>query len=285
VIFYNPSKKIAEVRINLNKLLIKFFISIGAIIVLGIHAKAQIYVGYVLEIRGNWYLNGNSSDTLQQRRKLPASSVIRIQSPNRDDLITVVDMGGKIYDSRDCAVNCSRSIRLPAAPAQPTILGGLWQAAMDLLSGAPNRYSAHRSRGGEISEGVVKFTDGKIDLSPVLNIQGQNYLRWRAVPPDEKAEPGAWSETIESGKIVPFSEFKPGLYEFNVLRKIGSAYEPVSSAWILVSSAEDYEKTKKSYEQAIELTGQWEGKVKPKTAQSFLKAYLDELARKNLRQK
>ncbi len=271
-------------RITLNKFLFRFFIGIGAIVALGISANAQTYVGYVLEIRGSWYLNGNPSNTLQQIQKLPASSVIRVQSPNRYDSITIVDMSSNVYASRNCAVNCSKPIRLPAASAQPTFLGGLWQGAMDLLWGSPDRYDAHRNRSGEVSDGIVKLMDGKIDLNSILNVQGRYYLRWRIVP-NEKAEPGAWSETIELKKIVSFSEFKPGLYEFDVLRKNESSYEPISSAWILVSSAEDYEKTKKSYVQAIELTKQWEGKVKPETAQSFLKAYLDELARKNVRQK
>jgi hypothetical protein len=192
-------------------------------------------------------------------------------------------MRGNLLDARKCAVNCSRPIRLPAAPAQPSLLSGILQAAMNWIWGSPDRYSAHRSRGGEISDGIVKLTDFKIDLSSLLHIQGQYYLRWRVVTPDEKAVPGTWSETVELNNIVSFSHFNPGLYEFYILRKNGGSYEPVSSAWVLVSSTEDYEKTNGAYEQAVALSRQWEGKVKPETVQSFLKAYLDELARKNVR--
>lgn len=239
-------------------------------------------VGYVLEIRGVWYVNGNPAATLKRWQELPASGVIRVQSPSRYDTITIADMRGGILARRDCQANCVDPIRLPPRPAQPTLVRGILQTAMEWLWGSPDRYVAARSRGAELSDGIAKLVDGKIDLSPLLTIQGKYQLRWRLLAPHQKVEPVNWSEAIELKPILSFSEFRPGLYEFEVLRRVGSGTEAISSAWILVVLPEQYGDTKDSYDQAVRLTSQWEGKVTPETVQAFLRAHLDELARSRM---
>lgn len=235
-------------------------------------------VGYVLEIRGVWYLNGNPADTLRRWQPLPASSVIRVHSPSRYDAITVADMRGAILGRRECQTDCLTPIRLPPPPAQPTLVRGILKTAMEWLWGSPDRYIAARSRGAELSDGIAKLEHGKVDLNSLLNIQGQYRCRWRLLAPNEKVAAPAWSEAVELKPIISFSEFKAGLYEFQALRKVVTGLEPVSSAWVLVVLPEQYGNTQESYDQAVRLTKQWEGKVSPETVQAFLRAHLDELA-------
>lgn len=235
--------------------------------------------GYVLEIRGVWYLNGNRADTLRRWQQLPASSVIRAQSPKHDDMISVADMRGGILFRRDCSVDCLKPIRLPAPPSQPTLVRGILQAAMEWLWGSPDRYVAARSRGPEISDGIAKLADGKLHLNSLLNIPGKYHLRWRLLPPNQKVELANWSEATELNPSGSSSEFKTGLYEFEVLRRVGSGLETISSAWVLVVLPEEYGTKKNSYDQAVLLTKQWEGKVTSETVQAFLRAHIDELAR------
>lgn len=246
-------------------------------------AKGQAPVGYVLEIRGAWYLNGNPANVLRRWQKLPASSVIRVQSPNRFDMITIADMRGGIFARLYCPESCADPLRLPPNPERPSLRGRFLQAAMEWLWGSPDRYVAARGRSGEMSEGVTKLVDGSIDLNPLLHLQGEYYLRWRLLVPNQKAELAPWSETIELNRTVTSSEFKPGLYEFNVLRRIEKKFEATSSAWVLVTSPAHYEKTKKSHEEAVSLTKAWEGKVEPETIPAFLRANLEELAHGRVR--
>ena len=240
-------------------------------------------VGYVLEIRGVWYVNGNPADTLRRWQSLSASSVIRVQSPSRYDTITVADMRGAILVRRECQADCLEPIRLPSPPPQPTVVRGILQATMEWLWASPDRYVAVRSRGAEISDGVTKLVDGKIDLTSLLQIQGKYHFRARLVAPNGKAEPADWSKAIELNPIISFPELTPGLHEFEVVQKVGTRLETISSAWVLVVLPEEYGNAKDSYDQAVMLTKQWEGNVTTDTVQAFLRAHLDELARSRMK--
>lgn len=236
-------------------------------------------VGYVLEIRGLWYLNANPADTLRRWQQLPASSVIRVQSPSRSDTIAVANMRGEILFRRNCPADCVTPIRLPPSRSQPTLVRGILQSAMEWLWGSPDRYIAARSRGDEMSDGITKLVDGNIELKSLLHVEGKYHLRWRLLAPNQTLQPANWSETVALNPIVSFSEFKPGLYEFEVLRKVGIGLEKVSSSWVLVVLPEEYGKMKHAYAQGVTLTKQWEGKVTPETVQAFLRAHLEELSR------
>ncbi|HSE15602.1 MAG TPA: hypothetical protein VLB46_01030 [Pyrinomonadaceae bacterium] len=240
-------------------------------------AKGQP-VGYVLEIRGAWYLNGNPANSLRRWQSLPASSVIHIQSPGRSDTITVADMRGGILFRRDCPTDCQRPVRLPPPPAQPTLAHGILQAAVEWLWGSPDRYVAARSRGGEISDGIVKLVDGKIDLKPLLHVEGRYHQHWRSLTRNQKVETATWSEAVELSPNVSFPDLKSGLYEFELLRRVGTELEGVSSAWVLVVLPEDYETAMESHAQAVLLTKKWKGKVSTETVLAFLRAHLDDLA-------
>jgi len=176
-----------------------------------------------------------------------------------------------------------KPIRLPPPPAQPTLVRGILQTAMEWLWGSPDRYVAARSRGDEMSDGITKLVDGKIDVNLLLNSQGKYHFRWQLLAPNQKVEFTNWSQAIELTPIISFSELKPGLYEFEVLGRVGSRLERISTAWILVVLPEEYGNTKDSYNQAVMLTKQWEGKVTPETVQAFLRAHLDELARSRMK--
>lgn len=266
--------------IEMKKLITRFS---GVLIVIGFAAislAAQSPVGYVVEIEGNWVLNG--SNALSLGEKLPAAGSIRRQSSSRDDRITIADMRGNVLEpvSRNCGNgNCSGVITLPRQARASSLWNVAFDTVMEAIWGSPNRYSAHRSRSGEISDGVVKLTDGKIDLSSVLKIQGDQHLRWRVISQKEDSA-AEWTKPVKLEKTALVSGFQPGLYEINLVRSNGGNYEPVASAWILVATAADYEKAQASFRAAQELTKTWGDKVRPESMQLFLQASLDNLARK-----
>jgi hypothetical protein len=112
----------------LNKFHIKFVIGSCVIAGLGISANSQPSVGLVLEVQGSWYLSG-SKTPLKRRDRVPASGVIRVQSPQTGNRITIIDIsnGENILDSRECpSRDCSKPIKLPPPPQKPGIIDVMW---------------------------------------------------------------------------------------------------------------------------------------------------------------
>ncbi|MCY7346450.1 MAG: hypothetical protein LH614_09565 [Pyrinomonadaceae bacterium] len=244
---------------------------------------AQKDVGYVLDIEGNWVLNG--SNALSQGEKLPAAGSIRPNSSSRYNRIVIADLRGEVLISRNCAVdNCSRAFSLPRQPPPSSMLNTAFDAVMELIWGSPNRYSTHRSRGGELSDGVLKLSGDKVDFSSVLKIETEQYLRWKAISQNKDDSP-TWSPPIKLAKAptVSASDFKPGLYAFELMRRMGGNYETTSSAWILIADEANYEKNRASFQEAKELAEKWGEKVKPETAKIYLQAKLDDLARQTVK--
>jgi len=253
----------------------------GVFILIGFTAislAAQSPVGYVLEIEGNWVLIG--SNALSQGEKLPAAGSIRRQSASRDDRITIADMRGNILDSRNCENgNCSRVIKLPRKAPSNSLVDAVVGSLMEWFQTSPRRKDLNQSRNDGLSEDVVKLTDGNIDLSSVLETQGEQYLRWRVVSQKEDSA-ADWTKPIKLDKTALVSGFQPGLYEIDLMRRNGSNFEPIAAAWILVATPADYEKTRASFQEVQKLTKKWGDRVKPETTRLFLQASLDNLARK-----
>lgn len=258
-----------------------------SLLLLGISAStiAQTPVAYVLEVDGKWFLSSNSSNLLRPGQKLAAGGVIRIDSPSRSNRIVIANLRGEIIITRNCEVEvCNRPIKLSGLPAQRSLAGVVFDAAMDLIWGAPDRYSVHRSRSDELADGVVKFSEDKIDFGAVLKKPGRYYLRWRTVP-GESESASKWSDPTavildpQGLALVTASSFKPGLYEVNLLRSMGNGYEPTAAAWVLVCASPAYEKCNASFQEAVELTKKWGDQVKPEAARLFIQAHLDSLAR------
>ncbi len=245
---------------------------------------AQTNIGYVLEIRGSWKLNGKTD--LRQTQKLPASGVVSIKSPSRYDYIKIADLNGVVQINKQCAAECS--FTLPAAPAKTSYLGTIFSSIMNLVwSESPNRYSAHRSRSGEYGDGIVKLEKGKIDVSELLKPDEKTFVQWREIP--AKGEDfGDWSELVElkptdDAVIISDKNLQTGLYEFNFLKRVKNSYEPTASVWILIVSPENYEKSVKTFEQVKELNNKLGDDIKPLTAQMFVRAYLDNMTRQKMK--
>ncbi len=261
-------------KLTFTFLYLSFAIGLGAASVF-----AQQNVGYVLDIEGNWVLNG--SNALSQGEKLPAAGSIRLNSSSRSNRIVIADLRGEVIIKRDCAVdNCTRAFSLPRQAPPSSMWNAAFDTVMEMIWGAPNRYSVHRSRSGELSDGVLKLSGETVDFSPFLSNQGEQYLRWQLVS-QNKDDSHTWSQPIKLDKfaIVSASDFKPKLYIFELMRRMGNNYETTSSAWILVTNKANYEKTKSSFQQAKELTEKWGSNVKPETVRLYFQAKLDDLAR------
>nr|QEO73727.1 hypothetical protein [uncultured bacterium] len=108
----------------------------------------QTPVGYVLEIEGEWYLNGNTSEPLRRWQKLPSGGTVRIKALTPGARIVVAGLSGEIIGNRDCDSNdgCSQPIKLPKGHMQRSLLRVALDATVDLLWGSPDRYALARVR-------------------------------------------------------------------------------------------------------------------------------------------
>lgn len=251
-------------------------------------AQAQ-QVGYVVDFEGRWLVNGAQLIN-RTGQSLPGGGTVSRQSASADDRISIADLNGKIVVRQNCATRgeCDNPIRLAAPPKQRGLVATAFGAVMSLVWGEPDRYSVHRSRDGELSDGVFLIKGSEIDLTAVFQTSdgGKYYLRFVPLSSGGK-QPGMKSlgpisfnfdPKHPSPVLVP--GLRSGLYELVLLEHQQETYSPTDvTAWLLVSNAEEYPKSLAAHEQVLALTKTWGDDVTPEAKRGFLRAHLDQLAR------
>lgn len=239
--------------------------------------NAQNNIGYVLEIEGNWYLNGDNKLTVGE--KLPSNSSITTSAQNSTSRIVIADMRGVILFRKVCETeNCNQSFKIPNRSPSTNLWNYIYTSTMELIWGSPTKYTAHRNRSGNLSDGVVLLKESKADLSSVFTYNKESYLRWRRILNQEF---GGWTDPVKIEHPYLESKLVEGLYEMETMQRVTNEnYEPLSSSWILVCNPSQFETSRLSFKEATELTEKWGKMVKPETVNKFLQATLDNLAKK-----
>ena len=94
-------------------LLVNLLFVSSAVVLSAPPVSARTPVGYVLEVKGEWYLNGDYSRALRRWQKLPPEGTVSIKSPTPADRIVIARLNGEIIDKRSCDADlCSRPIKL-----------------------------------------------------------------------------------------------------------------------------------------------------------------------------
>lgn len=267
------------------------FLIACAILLIVQNVYAQQQFGYVLDARGDWFLNGNASQKLSKGSALPAGGMIGTPAPSeRGSYIVVADRNGQIFDRRQCSNpgECDRPIRLPKSVSSRTsLLSRIIGAAMSLVSEEPGKYASFSSRSAELQDAVVKLIDDRVDLRPVFkDVQGGRYLlQFEQIR--RKSRAGAatplkpfdfdWDPNQPSSLLI--SGLAPGLHKVSLLERQGEEHEPTGAeAWVLISGPSGYEKAASSFQDAVMVTKQWGTKVKQTAVREFLRAALDYIA-------
>jgi len=247
---------------------------------------AQQKFGYVLDVRGEWLLNGAAK--LSKGSSLNVNSVITSVNPSDSSgYIVVADRVGNIFEKRTCSTGeCSNPIKLPASAGnEQGFVSRLIGAAMALVSSEPAKYSSFVSRGSDLQEAVVKLDGSEVDLREVFkNMQGDKYLlRFELLKekssgtPDQKPMPFIW----DPKKPAPLQvRLNPGLYRLSIsdvslLEAEGNSAPSDNEAWVLFASADHYSKAAPSFVAAQNVTKQWGVNVKKTAVREFLRASLD----------
>ncbi|HVQ36350.1 MAG TPA: hypothetical protein VMS31_02380 [Pyrinomonadaceae bacterium] len=281
-----------------------FVLLSGALSFVAPGVQAQQQVGYVVDLEGNWSLNGRAG--LSRGQSLPGGGSISAISPTDYDHIVIANLKGAIIARKTCRNRgeCNAPIRLPAPPEQPGIIASAFGAAMNLIWGEPDRYSVHRTRSGELLDAVVQLTgDDQLDMGPVFSKSdaGKYYLRFTRVAVGRQggkalARTAQSSREIRQANPISFDwnpnhpvpvavpNIRPGLYLLTILEQQNGAYSPSDlNSWILVSGPNTYGRSAASYQKAVEVTAGWGNAVTPEASRGFLRAHLDQLAKGALR--
>jgi hypothetical protein len=269
--------KVAKLIVSGRTVQMLFWIFTLALVLIP-RAQAQEPVGYVIEIEGNWVLEGRP---LKQWQGVPPGGVISISSPAKSDRITIA-AGNKLIASRICGRpdSCNQPISLPPPEESPS---SILKWISNKLFGDEGRYKSQSIRGkeGNLLEAVALLKDERLDLRATFQNmpKGTYSIVIRTLPREGKRKklgpiPVEWDPETPAPVAVP-PVLTPGLYQFELPN---GPDELKGEVWALVSTPEEYSKVAASFEEVKEMTKKWGEQVEPETVGSFLRAGLEYLA-------
>jgi hypothetical protein len=274
----------------------------AAILLLAIPSVSlgQETVGFVLDMQGKWFLDGNPPRKIHKGSALPAGGSIYILSPVPPSAqVAISDRTGAIIVKKQCnlAGECDEKIRLPGPSQGTSSSGKKVSAVLDVFwKEEPAKYESYISIKSELPEGdltaddvreaVVATQGGTLDLGPVFARvrKGRFYLRLNAITGERRFDHppvGApivcdWDPAAPSPVKAP--GVHPGLYEIERLEKNERGFSPVGVvAWVLVPKPDEYEKVSSCFGKAVQVVIRWGRDIKPDAARSYFRANLEYL--------
>ncbi len=265
---------------------------------------AQEKAAYVLDINGEWYVEGNIERNLQRGGSLSKGAIIKARSPEQvSHFIIIADINGRIIDRRYCrdVGACNNPIHLPVTTPQQSLLSRLFDATIKLWGSDPVKYKTFGSRdsSGMLREAVIPLSKGQVDVKAAFAgmPEGKYWVRFVAAPCKDISKcvvflgpvEFQWAPDKSSSLAAP--NLTPGLYEVQLWDKeVNQATQTGTEAWVLVSSPPKFETLSALYREAVKLTREWDASmtsmnrnndaksIKRTTVSSFLRAVLDHLA-------
>jgi hypothetical protein len=76
---------------------------------------------------------------------------------------------------------------------------------------------------------------------------------------------------------MPIENARPGLYRLSLL-DVRNREPSGVQAWILVEGPQEYAQAQAAFQEAVDLTKQWNKALEPRVIRGFLRAYLEVLA-------
>lgn len=247
--------------------------------------------GFVLDLRGEWRLEG-ASTTLAVGSEVPAGSVLRAVKPEARQAITIVASGtGQVLLAKKCvaAKDCEGPIALPvASPGQaaPGAMAALLEKVAARLRGSPSQYVATITRGERpVADAVLELADAQLAMAPALAgcAPGTYQVALRPL----KCPGGRDCATVELGddyawdpssaKPLAAPGVVPGLYELELAR-VSVQYLPQPyTAWVRVSHGARHAEDAAAWQAARDLAARWGPDVDPSARQAFLRGVLASL--------
>ncbi|MDP9050308.1 MAG: hypothetical protein M3O31_06215 [Acidobacteriota bacterium] len=252
----------------------------------GAHALQAQVVAHVLDVRGQWRLDGNTAQVISGQG-LTAGAKITSSFNRPGDSITIVhdeDMSRQWVACDDSAANpCHSPIVVPGASvgAAPNQLRGLVNAALSVLLSKPpaigNHYALTLTRG---IKPKVQEMEAVVPLDPALGIVlptvsddlPAGKYSGSIAPAGEKA-----SSSPQTVQLTPGGTWSalrcdaPGLYEVSISNAGG---HQVADVMLLVTTAAQFPAARDEFKSMKNRTSKWDGPKARSDEHLFLRAYL-----------
>ena len=247
-------------------------------------------IGIVVNLSGDWFLDGNPPVRIKEGDDLPAGGKIWPSSTTpaaKDVFMEVLLRNGMTWRSHCDAKPCSRRepLTLPGAIEKEA---SWWETLQKFLRiRARDEYIQTHTRGDDPEEGIAILSHGKINLRDVFGRMTPDVycLRFQSLDANGKPRNGSTPQKViydwEPGQPQPLSVagLDPGLYEIELLdRETSNLFPTGRTAWVLIARPQDHQRLRESFQNAVELTKKWDPEVSPRTVRVFLRAYLNALA-------
>jgi hypothetical protein len=255
-------------------------------------AAADIVIGYVAELHGDWqlYLGGADSDDMQKLGKgqnIPAGAAIRIKTPSLDDYIVIVGLDLNILEQRRCrrVETCNSPILLPEKAEREGSAGGfasLLRDAWARLRNEPYQPSLHRVRGGALmTDGVVALRERSVDLRDIMRYARAGRYALTRSEDAGRQQTGAqrmvfaWKPETTT---IAVGDLSPGLFDINEESAVATRSQGKDPpARILVCFPSAYFDAVSSFRKVLDVTDSWTDSVDPDTTRAFLRSLLASL--------
>lgn len=234
-------------------------------------------VGFVLEMRGKWLLEGAKPVSILIGQAVPSSGKIRPADLSGLPKITVVLLDGKTI-ARDCSVKeqCSGPIDLPAAlQPESSVWSRLVTAVSSVFKHDPARYQPMIARSTQgLSDCVLELRNGSADLAPAFDkMKASTYevvFRSLETASESNRVTYSWNPAAPAAASLP--GIKPGLYRMSLAAASGS-----SEAWCLLAQPQNFSRLDSDFRQATAITESWNAPAGSPAVKSFLRACLQHL--------
>ena len=261
----------------------------------GLRAADTPQIGFVLEMNGEWRVNGTRIKGPGQG--LPPEAVINLPTPlnirtGEELRITIVLLNNKSIP-RTChsAASCEHAqVTLPKSliPESP-FSERLSAARMRLFSRDPERYVPGLARSGDsksakLKDRVLLLEDDRLLIGDWFQaVAPANYslvlvdFNREGATRSPAVIPVAW--TGDRGATMTVSNLAPGLYGARLMLAGRSAINQKAigeDAWVLVSAPGTYNKDSADYGSCVATTSGWE--ASPKGIQTFARVCMDTIA-------
>lgn len=257
-----------------------------ALVTFTVTTYARADVGWVMDVSGEWHLieDGRDVGTIERGQAITSGSIVRPQTDRGRIVIHLHDDRVIVCDAANLG-ECSRPLVLPR---KPSVVGQFFAAFRHLISVRSPVWDfagsrLPRDRRGELMEAVVKFNDGKIDLSPAFEKMRPGLYPLRLVPvggvnAKQKLAPIVfkWEPGGPSNLSVP--GITAGLYRLLLLDETKDNEPSGLEVWLLVTGSKRFPQTSARFQKARVWTQRWREKAGRDAQHTFLRGYLDHLS-------
>ncbi len=247
-------------------------------------------IGFVLEMAGNWTVNGTA---LRVGQALPPGAEVRPVRGNSRQASSYVAL--VLLDSKVIRVACTKDkacdpYRLPTSLVKSSSLfERISAAAGNLFGERPERYTPTITRSEKETperslETVVKLEDGKVGIAPLMRglPDGEYALLFRHANEAEAGTSGfpvafLW-QSARAEFPVSVNQLSPGLYSVTI-RALAESDEAcrTESGWTLVVAGQNYAGASEDLKRIREGVNSWQG-VSEAGKRSFLRVSLEVLS-------